>query len=168
MTDSARTLSLKLEGMSCASCVRRIEQALQKAGGVIEANVNFATEKASVTYNPEQVEAQDLIKIIVKAGYQASVAGSERVTLSIQGMSCASCVRRIEKALVKVRGVQNASVNFATEQVAVEYDASLASLAAIKQAIGDAGYQVTEAEPELGEDRERAAREQALRRLTWD
>ena len=168
MTDSTRTLTLQLEGMSCASCVRRIEEALKKAGGVLEANVNFATEKASVTYNPGQVEVQDLIEVIVKAGYQASVAGSERITMPIQGMSCASCVRRIEEALVKVRGVQNASVNFAAEKVAVQYDASLTSLAAIKQAIRDAGYEVTEEKPEFGEDRERSARERALRRLTWD
>jgi len=168
MTDSAKTLTLKLEGMSCASCVRRIEQVLENAGGVLQANVNLATEKASVTYNPDQVEAQDLIKIVVKAGYQASVAGSERITLPIQGMSCASCVRRIEETLVKVRGVQNASVNFAAEKVAVDYDATLVSLATIKQTIRDAGYEVTEAEPDLGEDRERAARERALRRLTRD
>lgn len=67
---------------------------------IIDVKAGFTTKRAFVTYNPEQVNVQDLIKIIVKAGYQASVAGSERVTLPIQGMSCASCVRRIEEALV--------------------------------------------------------------------
>src|SRR5687768_15901186 len=100
-------------GMTCASCVRRVEKALGKVDGVIEANVNLATERASVAYDPEQVSLADLKGAVEKAGYGvaalpvdvpvvASTAmplDTGEISLPIEGMTCASCVRRVEKSL---------------------------------------------------------------------
>ena len=86
--------------------------------GVVDANVNFATEKATVTFDPDHVAIGDLAKTVKDLGYEAGV---ERITVPIQGMSCASCVEKVQTALNNVPGVMKASVNFATEKATVEY-----------------------------------------------
>ncbi|RJX22558.1 MAG: copper-translocating P-type ATPase [Desulforudis sp.] len=165
---TTKTLNLKVEGVSCASCVRRIEQALSRVPGVLNASVNFATEKATVTYDPGQVTDQELVKAVSEAGYKASLADRKRVTFPIRGMSCASCVQRVEEVLSRIDGVHRANVNFATEKATVDYDPSVVSVADLQGAVRDTGYQVEALEQQADEDRERVARERALRRLTLD
>lgn len=109
--------NFKIAGMTCASCVARVEKALQALPGVESASVNLATEKVSIRAMPE-VSIDALTAAITKAGYGVP---TENVSLSITGMTCASCVGRVEKALRKVPGVTNATVNLATEKAQVTF-----------------------------------------------
>lgn len=88
-----QTTQLKISGMGCASCVGRVEAALREVQGVSEASVNFATETAQVTYDGQ---VSGLINALSHAGYPAA---TRQTTLKIAGMSCASCVSKIERAL---------------------------------------------------------------------
>ena len=107
--------SLPIEGMTCASCVARVEKALRKLPGVSEVSVNLTTEAASVRAAPA-IGLADLRGAIEKAGYSV---GQSSVTLAVEGMTCASCVARVEKALLRVPGVVSAEVNLATETATV-------------------------------------------------
>ena len=107
--------SLGIDGMSCASCVARVEKALQAIPGVAKASVNLGTETASVEAN-DSVNFAALQQVIEKAGYGVA---QEEFVLAVEGMSCASCVGRVEKALRKIDGVSAAGVNLATESARV-------------------------------------------------
>src|SRR5579859_7803409 len=153
-------VTFPVTGMTCASCVRRIEKALNRVDGVHEASVNLATEKAKVVYDASVATPDQLQAAIQKAGYgvrdllqqtastEATVAStaapSGEVTLPIEGMTCASCARRIEKALNRVEGVKDASVNLATEQAKVFYDPAEVTLDQMRAAVEKAGYTVGE------------------------
>ena len=128
--------TLSIQGMTCASCVGRVEKALKKVDGVEQANVNLATEQA-VVESSVPLDRTALVKAIERAGYDVVVAAP--IELSIDGMTCASCVARVEKALKKVPGVQQANVNLATEQAWVEADTTVSADKLI-QAIRKAGY----------------------------
>src|SRR5262249_10521048 len=105
---SAQQLDLAITGMTCASCVRRVEKALQKVAGVEAASVNRATEQASVRFDPAQAAPAQLQAAVEHAGYGII---TDQIDLPITGMTCASCVNRVERALRKVPGVLDASVN---------------------------------------------------------
>ena len=111
-----QTMHLKIEGMTCASCVGRVEKVLKAVAGVQDASVNLATEKANLTIDTG-LAPQVLIDAIHQAGYAISI---QTVTLSITEMTCASCVSRVEKAIRAVAGVINVSVNLATEKAQVK------------------------------------------------
>src|SRR5918992_5302668 len=111
-------ISIPVVGMTCASCVRRVERTLSEKEGVAEASVNFAAEKASVTYDPTTTNPDELIGAIRDAGYGANV---RETTFSVSGMTCASCVGRVEKALQKVPGVLEAGGKPAHERGTGEY-----------------------------------------------
>ena len=132
-------LKLQVTGMTCASCALRVEKALKSVPGVLEVSVNLATEQAFVDATPA-VSAAALVAAVGKAGYDVSV---EEVVLQIEGMSCASCVGRVEKALLKVPGVMQASVNLATERATVQVLLAV-SAAALKAAVEKAGYGATD------------------------
>lgn len=114
-TNSITELSFKVDGMTCASCVGRVERALKKVPGVKNASVNLATEKATVEVD-QTATLEALSTAVEKAGYEVP---DESVSLSISGMTCASCVTRVEKALKKVPGVTDAAVNLATEKAQI-------------------------------------------------
>ena len=128
---------LNIEGMTCASCVARVEKALKKVEGVLDAQVNLATEKAHVSAI-NSVPLSKLTQAMQKAGFDIQ---SNRIELAIEGMTCASCVARVEKALLKVEGVSEAQVNLATETAWVK--ASHAQIPALIAAVEKAGYQAT-------------------------
>jgi len=143
-------VTLPVEGMTCASCVNTIEGALNKAEGVAKAVVNFATEKATIEFDPQTLTESDLVKIIEGTGYR--VAGArEKVTFKLGGMTCASCAQTIEKALNKADGVFEAAVNLATEQAVIEFDAGVTGPANLEQVIEGTGYHVVKKEGELKE-----------------
>src|SRR5215203_5767660 len=132
-------ITIPVTGITCASCVRRVERTLSEKEGVAEASVNFAAEKASVTYDPTTTNPDDLIEAIRDAGYGADV---RETTFSVTGMTCASCVGRVERALQKVPGVLEASVNLANERATVEYLAGEVEPKDLEMAIEGAGYGV--------------------------
>ena len=131
----AAAINLPVQGMTCASCVNRVERALSAVPGVVSANVNLATEKAVIVARPE-VDAATLRAAIEKAGYQV---GTDTATLAIEGMTCASCVARVEKALKSVPGVLDAAVNLATEKAQVKTAGSIPA-ATLVAAVEKAGY----------------------------
>jgi Cu+-exporting ATPase len=130
-------LSFKVEGMTCASCVARVEKALLSVPGVYTAVVNIATEKATIHASPT-VRPDAVAAAVVSAGYEVP---AETVSLSIAGMTCASCVARVEKALEKIPGVSAASVNLATEKAQVT--AVGVPLEKLIAAVEKAGYDAT-------------------------
>lgn len=155
---AASEANLVVSGMTCASCVRRVERGLEKLDGVQSANVNLATERATVSYDPDVVRPDDLRAAVEKAGYgveefQSDQAPSQNghapapapgeITLDVEGMTCASCVRRVERSLSRVDGVSDASVNFATEQATVSYDPSAVDISALTAAVEKAGFGVS-------------------------
>src|ERR687894_384559 len=154
-------ITIPVMGMTCASCVRRVERTLSKKEGVAEASVNFAAEKASVTYEPAATNPDELIGAIRGAGYGADV---RETTFSVSGMTCASCVGRVEKALKKVPGVLEASVNLANERATVEYLATEVEPRDLEMAIEGAGYGVVREEDSSVED----SHEREYRKLKSD
>ena len=132
--------TLSIEGMTCASCVGRVEKALKKVAGVDSANVNLATEKAVIT-SAQTLDRSMLIKAVERAGFGVVLVDpiDSSIELSIEGMTCASCVGRVEKALKKVQGVQQANVNLATEQAWIQADSSVQADDLIK-AVNRAGF----------------------------
>ncbi len=172
-TDLHRTISLPIEGMTCASCVGRVEKALKAVPGVADAVVNLATEKASITTNTP-VDLAKLVKAVEDVGYDVAPSffapAPDSLELAIEGMTCASCVGRVEKALKAVPGVTDAVVNLATEKATIHGSADAAALVA---AIENAGYDArviaaTVAAGQDGKD-DRAEKKEAERReLTRD
>jgi len=155
-------IDLPITGMSCASCALKIEKGLAGVEGVSKATVNFAAEKATVVFHPEQTDLSHLIDKVKDLGYGAK---SEKVLLPIQGMTCASCVNKVQKALNSVKGVVHADVNFATERASVEYIPEEVSIRDLKKVVEEAGYQVLEVKEEDIVEKERLAREAELSRL---
>ena len=135
--DPTTSFRFGVTGMTCASCVGRVEKALAQVPGVLTASVNLATETAAVTTDGSPSAAM-LAAAVEKAGYGVAI---EDVSMAILGMSCASCVGRIEKALAAVPGVQSASVNLATETARVQVLAGTAPEDLVA-AVAAAGYQV--------------------------
>ena len=150
-----KKISLPVTGMTCANCTLTVERNLKRMGGVEGATVNLATEKASVIYDPSVVKEGDFLALIRDIGYDVPTAKAD---LPVTGMTCANCARTIERTLGRLDGVVAASANFASERASVEYLPGVVSLAAIQQAIRDAGYDViVSGEGEAAEDVERAA-----------
>ncbi|MFH4310762.1 copper ion binding protein, partial [Acinetobacter baumannii] len=147
--------TLSIEGMTCASCVGRVEKALKKVENIEIANVNLATEKA-VVYSNQPIQREALVKAVERAGYDVPKAAP--VELSIEGMTCASCVARVEKALKKVDGVQEATVNLATEQAWVQADASV-NVEDLIRAVKKAGYDAKASEKNQDEQLDKKASE---------
>lgn len=131
-----------IEGMSCASCVGRVERALNAQPGVLAAQVNLATEKATVELD-ESATLAGLVNTIREAGYQPRIQSAD---VSVTGMNCGSCVSRVERALTRQPGMISASVNLTTQKAFVEFMPDALSLPRIHQAIRDTGYDVKESE----------------------
>jgi len=132
---------IKISGMHCASCSQTIEKALKEAPGVKEANVNFVTEKAYITYDANIINEREVIATINATGYEAHLE-TKKTILKIGGMTCASCAQTIENALKKTEGVVEANVNLATEKAVITYDPQTTDYETIKKVIESTGYQV--------------------------
>ncbi len=159
---ATKKADLPIGGMTCASCVATIENSLKGLPGVSDVSVNLATERGTVVYDPALVNFGKLVSTVHDAGYEVR---SQRVDIPVGGMTCASCVATIESALRGVDGVLSASVNLATERATVEYVPAQATLADLKRAITDAGYEVREmaADEQDASDKESQAREAEIR-----
>ncbi len=132
------TILLPVEGMTCASCVRRVEKAAAAVPGVAESSVNFASETLVLKPGPG-FSAEALLAAIGKAGYEAK---AETLVLEVEDMTCASCVLRVEKALKSVPAVETASVNLATGEAVVKVLGGVSALPALAAAVAKAGYAV--------------------------
>ena len=129
---------IHIAGMTCTTCAAIIEKGLAETPGVEQANVSFASEKASIEYDPAKVDLAKLKNTISRLGY--SVAARKSI-FPVGGMTCASCVARVEQALSSVTGVISASVNLASEKATVEYIEGT-GIADLKRAVKDAGYEL--------------------------
>ncbi|MFB6279207.1 MAG: heavy metal translocating P-type ATPase [Salinibacter sp.] len=155
--------------MSCASCAGSVEEALANTEGVAAASVNFATERADVSFDPARVQVRDLSQAVADSGYEVRTADT---TLAVQGMSCASCASSVESALTGLEGVLDASVNIATDRATVRYVPGAAEPADFATAIRGAGYDVVDTgDASDRTDVEREAREDEThsmkRRFFW-
>mgnify|MGYP006269896161 FL=1 len=168
-TQNAAQVTLPVEGMSCASCTSRVEQALADTEGVGSATVNLATERADVAFDPGRLRAGDLVRVVEEAGYEVRTT---ETTLAVQEMSCASCAGSVEEALQNVDGVLEATVNFATERATVRHVLGAVRPADLVEAVRTAGYDVLDTSgSESRADAEKEAREEEKRhmkeRLLW-
>jgi len=150
---SSSTHTLPVSGMTCASCAGRVERALLKVPGVASVSVNLATEQVRIESSESPLIK--LIQAVEKAGYAVPL---QTLELAVEGMTCASCVGRVERALLKVPGVHSATVNLASERARIEALATL-EVATLLQAVEAAGYKAH------ASDRQQAARDNNDQRL---
>jgi P-type Cu+ transporter len=147
----------RITGMSCAGCVGRVQKAIEATPGVTKAAVNLMTETADIDYTSE-ITLAELAKVVDSTGYPAA---REDVTLSIEGMTCASCVGRVEKTLIDVAGVEAASVNLATETAHIKFASGLTNAAALADIVTASGYKAHVAKAEDTDNRD-ARRDQEI------
>ncbi|AKI03502.1 copper/silver-translocating P-type ATPase (plasmid) [Hoeflea sp. IMCC20628] len=157
---SSATTDFGIEGMTCASCVNRVEKAIEAVPGVTSATVNLATERATVTFN-EAVPMETVVQAIEMAGYEPRI---ETLQFGIEGMTCASCVSRVEKAINAVPGVRDASVNLATEKATVRAVVGTPT-SALEDAVRNAGYDVRRIAAEVTNDSHGDRRDREINRL---
>ena len=155
-------------GMTCAACVRRVERGLAKLDGVIEASVNLATEKATVRFDPGVLTGRDITHAIEDLGYTVPGErdGRGTITVMVGGMTCAACVRRVERALQKIAGVRDARVNLATSRATVIYDGDDVTVSDIAAVIRSSGYEFLGQRGDDDADPVEAARREETRDLT--
>ena len=142
-----KKITLKITDMSCASCAQAVEKALNKAEGVTEAQVNFAAEKAYVTFDPAQSSREQLIEVVKNSGYGVKEEKA-KTSFKIGGMTCASCSAAVEKALNKSEGIYEANVNIATEKGSVEYNPEVLSKNDFREIVKNSGYELLSFEDE--------------------
>lgn len=131
-----------------------------------EANVNLAQERLNVKFDDSKLIALDIEDAVSKVGYKAEeIKETKKVTIPIEGMTCAACARNVEKALSKLEGVIKAQVNLALEKTVVEYDGSILKLSEIKQAINNAGYKALDIEREISVDEDRKRKEREIKTM---
>jgi Cu+-exporting ATPase len=132
-----QSMLIPVTGMTCNACANRIEKALGRAAGITQASVNFATEKADVHWNPQELDGPAVAELIRNAGFGI---GEASYNFDIKGMTCSACANRIEKVVRKLPGVLDANVNFALENLTVTAVAGTTGNAEIIRAIDGAGY----------------------------
>ena len=159
---AAETISLPVEGMTCASCVSHVEGALKDLPGVSQVVVNLATGKVTVDRDSSLVTIEDMRRAVADVGYNVPTA---EITLDVRGMTCASCVAHVEGALTDLEGVTAAVVNLGLGTSRVSYVPGLVAVSQMKRAVRGAGYEALERSQGLDAlDRERQAREEEIRR----
>lgn len=142
--------------------MRRVETALNHIDGIRNVSVSLASQKATVETDSDNVTITDVIKAVEDSGYHVPI---EEIVISIGGMTCASCVRRVEQALLKVDGVVSANVNLATEKGTVKYIPEMATPQALKQVIKDAGYEVKQENAQVDELKTRDVKQEEINQL---
>ncbi|NLX08452.1 MAG: copper-translocating P-type ATPase [Chloroflexi bacterium] len=157
---SEKSLTLPVTGMTCANCVATVERNVRRLDGVQEANVNFASERLTLTYDDSLLKTEDIISRVRRAGYDVP---EQEFNLSITGMDCVNCAMNVERALGKVEGVTAVNLNFASERAHIKAVAGTPRDALI-EAVRKAGYDVVLADSaEELVDAEQAAREAEVR-----
>lgn len=166
MSNHIKKDSIKVTGMTCASCGKAVERAVRKLDDSIDANINMATEKLSISYDESKVTYKDIQSAIEKAGYKAvEEKKSNKVTIPIAGMTCASCAKAVERSVGKLSGVEKVEVNFATEKAVISYFPQKIKLSEIKEAIKKAGYDPLEVENKNHVDEDKVRKEKEIKSL---
>jgi P-type Cu+ transporter len=167
----AEKARLQISGMSCAACVRRVEQGLADLKGVSSAGVNVATQQATVEYDPAAVDLDQMTRKVRDLGYEvvsldtSSGPALQKTAVSIGGMTCAACVRRVESTLETIEGVIDAAVNLSTGKATVTHKPDWAGLEAVRQTVSAAGYEFLGSVKEQLDDPMEAARIREIRDL---
>jgi P-type Cu+ transporter len=157
-----KEITLGVSGMTCSACVANIERVLKRKQGVESVVVNLELGRAKVGFNPSLISPKEIEDTIESIGYRVE---KDTVTLSLEGMSCASCAANIEKVLNRTDGVISASVNFPLEKAVVEFDSARISVREIIAAVQGIGYGASvRAETVEYEDREQMTRDAEIRR----
>jgi len=136
--DKSAKAGIEVGGMTCSTCALTVQKALAETEGVSRADVSFASEKATVEYDPARTDLASITRAINQLGYTAR---TQKTTFSVTGMSCASCVSRVEKSLQGLPGVVSVSVNLASNRAVVEHTGD-ADIAGMLRAVADAGYKM--------------------------
>ncbi|MFA5470611.1 MAG: heavy metal translocating P-type ATPase [Acholeplasmataceae bacterium] len=138
------TKKFDIIGMTCASCAQSIDNVLKRKEGVIEANINLATDTAFITYDEKIITIEDVIETIESAGYDATLKNDKMktLTLRVEGMTCATCAGNVDHAVKKLPGVFEVNVNIANDKMTVTFDMEVLKLSQIKKAVQDVGYDV--------------------------
>src|SRR5690625_999267 len=135
--------SIDIEGMTCATCAQTVENTAKKVQGDTDASVKLATESLQFTYDGEMFDEKELEEAVKNSGYQVVTVPNVKERYRIEGMTCANCAQTVEKTVQKLTGVEEASVNLATEQLTVSYKPNFLSLNEIETAVTNAGYTAT-------------------------
>jgi Cu+-exporting ATPase len=163
--------TLNIHGMTCAACVRRVEQGLKELDGVHEAAVNLASEKATVAYDPSVLDLESIPGKVKALGYEvvglerATEGGLDKITISVGGMTCAACIRRVESALTTVDGVTHSAVNLATGKATIIHRPEWAGVDELKKVISETGYEFLGVADVTIEDPVEAARKGEIKEL---
>ena len=156
-------ITLPVKGMSCASCSARIEKKVGELEGVDSVHVNFAAEVATIEFDPQKISASQFPKTIEKLGFK--IPGLRRL-FPVEGMTCASCVSRVEKKLASLEGVREIEVNLATEQVLIDYTPALLDFEVLRSALEQAGYHLLPSLEESEDISSQKDEERHLKHLT--
>ncbi|MEJ1374129.1 MAG: heavy metal translocating P-type ATPase, partial [Candidatus Sedimenticola sp. (ex Thyasira tokunagai)] len=139
---SPNSLTMPIEGMTCAACSGRLEKVLSKQAGVIEARVNLASNSASIDFDATETSSNEIVSAVFRAGFSVP---TETAELLIEGMTCAVCSGRLEKVLSRLSGVERVTVNLATEKATVSAPAGTVSQQHLIDAVSRAGFTATPA-----------------------
>lgn len=156
--------SLKIEGMTCSACATRIERFVKKLDGIVNANVNFATETLNVEFDTSKLNNETIEAAIIKAGYGVC-KNLKTYTFRVEGMTCSACSARVERVTKKLNGVKSSVVNLATEKLTIEIDEDEIGYGQIKEAVDKAGYKLIKEEETTVENKKLNASEYLLRRF---
>ncbi len=137
-----KTIKLNLKGMSCASCAQTIDATLKRVEGVHDATVNIANDTGTVSFDETVLTPEEIIKAIKDSGYDAELdhRQSKKITMLVEGMTCASCVSNVDRAVSKLNGVSEVNVNIANDKMMLTYDSEKVRISDIKKAVQDSGY----------------------------
>lgn len=156
--------TLKVNGMTCAMCVKTIEMALAGLEGVKAAKANLNSETVFVDFDESKVSINQIIRAIEDVGYEV-IRERRDAVIKIGGMTCAMCVKTVENAIRELPGVLDVSVNLATESARVSYNPALVTIEDIKGAVEGVGYEFLGVEGEESHDIEKEVRERHIKEM---
>lgn len=143
--------AFKIEGMTCSACSNRVERFVKKLDGVINVNVNFATETLNIEFDESKLNDEIIENTVIKAGYGVK-KNLKTYTFKVEGMTCSACASRVERVTKKLNGVQSSVVNLATEMLTININEDEIGYSQIKAAVDKAGYKLIKEEEKAEED----------------
>jgi Cu+-exporting ATPase len=159
--DKKQQKDIDIEGMTCASCAQAVEKNLAGLEGTEGVNVNLATDRASLAYDPDKVKNEDLENAVEEAGYGVKEDEKAKADLEIEGMTCASCAQTVEGALAELEGVEGANVNLATEEANLSYDPSRVGYSDFEEAVEGSGYGIDKSSTQTGAEEKKSKLEES-------